>query len=129
MLSPFCRLKKNSLKLLTSIYTVEFVEIFEEIKNKKLFLCYLKEELKIFKEINVKSDTVFLYVAKINKTQIVTISYHSLFNIWDLSTGICIKSVTLQHEVTYINRDTLLVGITVLSNKNRWTDKSMGLVY
>ena len=100
MLSPFCRLKKNSLKLLTSIYTVEFVEIFEEIKNKKLFLCYLKEELKIFKEINVKSDTVFLYVAKINKTQIVTISYHSLFNIWDLSTGICLK--TLSSTTSYI---------------------------
>ena len=92
---PFCRFKKKSLTIVCELYPIVVMDILEEIKNKKLFQCQIREEGKN------KTEEKILYshteaidcLTKLSKTLLASGSYDTTIKIWNLLNGRCLHSL------------------------------------
>ena len=78
----FNRFKKKNLTLIYMIYPKDLSEILSEIKYKKIFQCYLKEEQgSLFEEKTLNGHTIYyICLVKLSKTQIISGIYDKSIN-------------------------------------------------
>ena len=91
----FSGFKKKSLWLVYITYPEQLANILEEIRNKKLFQCILKESHRsTTKERIIKGyDHQVMCVIKISLTRIASASYDKTIKIWDYNSLSCKRTL------------------------------------
>ena len=102
----FFRFKKKTLTLAYKMYPEELVDVFKEIKYKKLFQCCLNQDFnlsKIFTEKTLNGHTLAITsIIKLSNTKIASASSDYSIKVWVLPSGACIRSYRIGKDLNLV---------------------------